>query len=52
MTAAETPLTDLDGMMLYKVTSVAFDPASRTAFYTNDNLALRDLMAGFGDDES
>ena len=40
-----TPLTDLDGMMLYKVTSVAFDPDSRTAFYTNQNYAYRDLNA-------
>ncbi|MES2002687.1 MAG: hypothetical protein V4444_10310 [Pseudomonadota bacterium] len=40
-----TPLTDLDGMMLYKVTSLAFDPATRTAFYTNQNYAYRDLMA-------
>ncbi|HJU77751.1 MAG TPA: WD40 repeat domain-containing protein [Sphingomicrobium sp.] len=40
-----TPLTDLDGMMLYKVTSVAFDPASRTAFYTNQNYAYRELNA-------
>ena len=39
------PLTDLDGMMLYKVTSVAFDPDSRTAFYTNQNYAFRDLNA-------
>ncbi|MGH6728613.1 MAG: hypothetical protein ACREBK_00525, partial [Sphingomicrobium sp.] len=39
------PLTDLDGMMLYKVTSVAFDPDSRTAFYTNQNYAYRELMA-------
>jgi hypothetical protein len=38
-----THLTDLDGMMLYKVTSVAFDPATRTAFYTNQNYAYRDL---------
>ena len=40
-----TPLTDLNGMMLYKVTSVAFDPESRTAFYTNENYAYRDLYA-------
>ena len=40
-----THLTDLDGMMLYKVTSVAFDPSSRTAFYTNENYAYRDLYA-------
>jgi hypothetical protein len=40
-----TPLTDLNGMMLYKVTSVAFDPESRTAFYTNENYAYRELNA-------
>jgi hypothetical protein len=40
-----TPLTDLDGMMLYKVTSVAFDPSTRTAFYVNQNYAYRDLNA-------
>ena len=40
-----THLTDLNGMMLYKVTSVAFDPASRTAFYTDENYAYRDLNA-------
>ena len=39
------PLTDLDGMMLYKVTSVAFDPDSRTAFYTNQNYAYREINA-------
>jgi len=38
-------LTDLNGMMLYKVTSVAFDPDSRTAFYTAENYAYRDLNA-------
>ena len=40
-----THLTDLNGMMLYKVTSVAFDPDSRTAFYTAENYAYRDLNA-------
>jgi hypothetical protein len=40
-----THLTDLDGMMLYKVTSVAFDPGSRTAFYVNQNYAYRDINA-------
>jgi hypothetical protein len=40
-----THLTDLDGMMLYKVTSVAFDPSTRTAFYINQNYAYRDLNA-------
>jgi hypothetical protein len=32
-------------MMLYKVTSVAFDPDARKAYYTEDNYAFRDLMA-------
>jgi hypothetical protein len=40
-----THLTDLDGMMLYKVTSLAYDPSTRTAFYTNQNYAYRDLNA-------
>jgi hypothetical protein len=40
-----THLTDLNGMMLYKVTSLAFDPDSRTAFYTDENYAYRDLNA-------
>jgi hypothetical protein len=40
-----THLTDLDGMMLYKVTSVAFDPDTRTAFYVNQNYAYRDINA-------
>jgi hypothetical protein len=40
-----THLTDLDGMMLYKVTSLAFDPSTRTAFYTNQNYAYRDIYA-------
>jgi hypothetical protein len=40
-----TQLTDLNGMMLYKVTSVAFDPSSRTAFYTDENYAYRDINA-------
>jgi hypothetical protein len=31
--------------MLYKVTSLAWDPASRTLFYSNDNLALRDVLS-------
>ena len=40
-----TKLQEIKGMMLYKVTSVAFDPDSRTAFYTEDNYAFRDLIA-------
>ena len=38
-------LADIKRAMLYRVASVAFDPGSGTFFYTNDNLALRDLMA-------
>ena len=44
-TAALRRLADIKRAMLYSVTSFAFDPESGTAFYTNDNLALRDLMA-------
>ena len=38
-------IVDIKRAMLYRVASFAFDPASGTAFYTNDNLARRDLMA-------
>ena len=38
-------LADIKRAMLYRVASFAWDPATGTAFYTNDNLALRDLMA-------
>jgi hypothetical protein len=38
-------LTDIKGAMLYKVTSLAWDPDTRTLFYTSDNYALRDIMA-------
>ena len=31
--------------MLYQVTSLAFDPKSKTIFYTTDNQAYRDLVA-------
>ena len=40
-----TKLQELKGMMLYKVTSIAFDPDARTAYYTEDNYAFRDLFA-------
>ncbi len=40
-----TPLQEIKGMMLYKVTSLAFDQAARTAYYTEDNYAFRDLIA-------
>ncbi len=41
-------LADIKRAMLYRVTSFAYDPATGTAFYTNDNrgyLSFRDLMA-------
>ena len=38
-------VTDIKGPMPYRVTSSAFDPETRTFFYTADNLAFRDLMA-------
>ncbi|MDB5430464.1 MAG: hypothetical protein JWP35_1580 [Caulobacter sp.] len=37
-------LVDIKGAMLYRVTSLAYDPASNTAWYTADNYAYRDLM--------
>jgi hypothetical protein len=40
-----TKLQEIKGMMLYKVTSLAFDPDARTAYYTEDNYAFRDLVA-------
>jgi hypothetical protein len=40
-----TKLQEIKGMMLYNVTSLAFDPNARTAYYTEDNYAFRDLMA-------
>jgi len=38
-------LADIKRAMLYRVSSFAFDPDTGTAFYTNDNVAWRDLMA-------
>ena len=38
-------LEDIKGPMLYRVTSMAWDADTRTAFYTTDNYAYRDLMA-------
>jgi hypothetical protein len=41
-------LADIKRAMVYRVTSFAYDPATGTAFYTNDNrgyLSFRDLMA-------
>ncbi|MBS0278181.1 MAG: hypothetical protein JSR81_11195, partial [Proteobacteria bacterium] len=37
-------LANLKGPMLYRATSLAFDPDDRLAFYTADNNAMRDLM--------
>ena len=37
-------LTDIKGAMLYQVTSLAYDPASNTAWYTTDNYAYRDII--------
>ena len=38
-------LADIKGPAIYTVTSLAYDPASRTLFYTTDNNAYRDLIA-------
>jgi len=38
-------LHDIKNPMLYRVTSLAYDPQSRTLFYTADNNAFRDLVA-------
>ncbi len=37
-------LAEIKGMMLYKVTSLTFDPDARKAYYTEDNYAFRDLV--------
>lgn len=38
-------VVDIKGPMKYRVTSTAWDPASRTLFYAADNIGYRDLMA-------
>ena len=38
-------LTEIKGPMKYRVASTAYDPQSKTFFYTADNLDYRDLMA-------
>ena len=38
------PLQEIKGMMLYKVTSLAFDEQPRKAYYTEDNYAFRDIV--------
>src|SRR5437764_12114184 len=42
---SERRLADIKRAMLYRVASFAYDPQTGTAFFTNDNLAYRDLMA-------
>jgi hypothetical protein len=37
-------LADIKGAMLYRVTSLAYDPDAGKAYYTADNYAFRDLM--------
>jgi hypothetical protein len=37
-------LADIQGPTLYRVTSVAYDPKTRTAWYTTDTNAYRNLM--------
>jgi hypothetical protein len=44
-TGKSRSLTNVKGAMLYSVTSLAYDPDSRTAFYTEDNYAYRDILA-------
>jgi len=39
------PIEDIKGPLLFKVTSPAYDPGSRTFFYTADNGAMRDIVA-------
>ena len=38
-------LVDIKGPMLYRVTSLAFDPGEKILYYTADNYAYRDLMS-------
>ena len=38
------PLQEIKGMMLYKVTSLAFDEQARKVYYTEDNYAFRDIV--------
>ncbi len=44
-TGQTTHLTDVRGPLLYQVTSLAYDPAGPTLFYTDENLGHRDLMS-------
>ncbi|WP_265569400.1 hypothetical protein [Sphingomicrobium nitratireducens] len=42
-TGEATRLKDIKGPMLYKVTSLAFDPDADKLYYTSDNYAFRDV---------
>jgi hypothetical protein len=44
-TGRERRLTDIKRAMFYRVTSLAFDQAGGTLFYTNNNVSFRDLMS-------
>ncbi len=44
-TGALRKLTDVRGSALFYVTSLAYDPASRTLFYTTDNNHWRDIVS-------
>jgi hypothetical protein len=44
-TGAIEAIHDIKQPRIYTVTSLAYDPAERTLFYTADNAAYRDLMA-------
>ncbi len=43
-TGAVRRLVDIKGPMHYRVTSLAYDPATNTAWYTTDNNAFRDII--------
>ena len=43
-TSAVRKYEDIKGPMIYRVTSLAFDPGSKKLFYTADNYAHRDVM--------
>jgi hypothetical protein len=44
-TGAVERIVDIKGPSIYTVTSIAFDPASHTIFYTTDNNNYRDLVS-------
>jgi hypothetical protein len=44
-TGAVEKIVDIKGPSIFTVTSIAYDPAGRTIFYTTDNNNYRDLVA-------